>query len=259
MAATAQDTVSVYWQPGCTSCLRTKEFLSRHGVAFQSRNILADAGAIEELARFGLRSVPYVIKGDRYANGQALAEVAALVGVNLGHVTRHPPAELKERIDSIMDGAGRFLAQIPDERLNDLLPGRPRSYLQLAYHLFNVVDAFLEHEQGIRLEHAAYMRAPAAGTLSRDDVLGYGRSIHAKLNAWWQGPGRTVDWSAKANVYYGDVDRHEFFERTTWHSGQHTRQLQWVVSDILAIAPDQPLDANIWQGLPMPENVWDPA
>ena len=255
----ATPVIRVYWQPGCTSCLRTKEFLARHGIAFQSRNILADAGAIEELARFGLRSVPYVIKGDRYANGQALAEVAALVGINLGAVTRHAPAELKRRIDCIMDGAERFLAQIPVTRLNDQLPGRPRSYLQLAYHLFNVVDAFLEHEQGIPLEHAAYMRAPAAGTMTRDEVLDYGRSVQAKLDAWWQGPGRSVDWSAKANVYYGDVDRHEFFERTTWHAGQHTRQLQWVVADILGLSPEQPLAASLWQGLPMPEHVWDPV
>jgi glutaredoxin len=259
MSAAATSQVFVYWQPGCTSCLRTKEFLTRHGVAFASRNILADPNAIGELARFGLRSVPYVIKGDRYANGQALAEVAALVGIDLGSINRLPPAELKPRIDRIIDAAGRTLQQIPRDHLDDQLPGRPRSYLQLTYHLFNVVDAFLEHEQGIRLEFASYMREPAPGTMTSGDVQAYGRDVKHRLHAWWLGQGQAVDWTAKANVYYGDVDVHEFFERTTWHAGQHTRQLMWVVSDRLVITPDQPLHASIWQGLPMPENVWDPA
>jgi hypothetical protein len=30
--------VKAYWQPGCTSCLRMKEFLTKHGVAFISVN-----------------------------------------------------------------------------------------------------------------------------------------------------------------------------------------------------------------------------
>jgi len=33
-------TIHAYWQPGCTSCLRMKEFLTRHGVPFVSRNVL---------------------------------------------------------------------------------------------------------------------------------------------------------------------------------------------------------------------------
>jgi len=28
--------IKAYWQPGCTSCLRMKEFLTKHGVTFVS-------------------------------------------------------------------------------------------------------------------------------------------------------------------------------------------------------------------------------
>ena len=41
------DEISVYWQTGCTSCLRTKEFLTEHGVAFRSRNVLEDDAALD--------------------------------------------------------------------------------------------------------------------------------------------------------------------------------------------------------------------
>ncbi|MCJ7838169.1 MAG: NrdH-redoxin, partial [Burkholderiales bacterium] len=29
----------MFWQPGCTSCLRTKEFLTRQGVDYESINV----------------------------------------------------------------------------------------------------------------------------------------------------------------------------------------------------------------------------
>ena len=59
------DTIEVYWQPGCTSCLRSKEFLTKRGIAFNSRNVLVDAAAFGDLACRGLRQVPIVTRGDR--------------------------------------------------------------------------------------------------------------------------------------------------------------------------------------------------
>ena len=34
--------LKVYWQPGCSSCLKTKEFLLEHGIPFESVNVLDD-------------------------------------------------------------------------------------------------------------------------------------------------------------------------------------------------------------------------
>lgn len=34
--------IKVFWQPGCSSCLRTKEFLQKNGVVFESVNVAAD-------------------------------------------------------------------------------------------------------------------------------------------------------------------------------------------------------------------------
>ena len=88
--------IRVYWQPGCTSCLRTKEFLIRHGIPFASRNVLGDDQAFEELAHFGLRQVPIVTKGESWANGQVLADVVSSIGVlaeeNDVEVRVQPPA-----------------------------------------------------------------------------------------------------------------------------------------------------------------------
>ncbi|HVY43186.1 MAG TPA: DinB family protein [Hyphomicrobiaceae bacterium] len=236
--------------------MRTKEFLGKHKVPFLSRNILSDEGALEELLALGTRQLPVVSRGKDWVNGQSLKDVARIAGINLGTVKHLPQPELVRRIDLILEGAARFFRQFPEEHLGDQLPGRPRSLAQLTWHLFNVVDAFLEHEQGIRLMEDAFRRLPKDGS-TRQDILDYGADVRRRFAAWWDSAKNRTDWTDKANVYYGDVSRHEFLERTTWHSGQHSRQLMWALNDRYHIAPDRPLGPEMWQGLPMPEQIWD--
>jgi hypothetical protein len=87
-------------------------------------------------------------------------------------------------------------------------------------------------------------------------ILAYGADVLDPLIAWWDGPGRTADFSRKARVYYGDVTVHDYLERTTWHSGQHVRQLVMVLG-LLRIEPSGPPTAKTFAGLPMPDKVWD--
>jgi hypothetical protein len=208
------------------------------------------------LQALGTRQLPVIARGRDWVNGQSLKAIAQLVGIELGTVTHLPPAELARRIDLVLEGAARFFAQFPEQRLGEQLPGRPRSYAQLAWHLFNVVDALLEHEAGIPLAATAYNRAAPAGS-TRPEILAYGADVRGRFSGWWQTAGQRTDWSEKAKVYYGDVSRHEFLERTTWHAGQHSRQLMWLLEEKFQIAPDHPIDPATWQGLPMPEKVWD--
>ena len=249
------DLIRVYWQPGCTSCLRTKEFLTSHGIAFESRNVLADPQAFAELAHFGLRQVPIVTLKDAWANGQVLSDVAQLVGITDFNSQMLPPRELHRRLERALEGAQRFFSQIPDAHMHTLLPDRPRSYSELAYHCFNIVDAFLEEKQGQPLVYESYYRLPKAGE-GRAEILAYGAKIHSQLNAWFSGPGRQAEWSARANVYYGQQSQHQFLERTTWHSMQHARQLMWLL-ERLGITPNGPLTAELFIGLPMPDQVWE--
>jgi hypothetical protein len=200
--------------------------------------------------------LPLVVRGRDWVNGQSLRDVARFVGIDLGTVTHLPPQELARRIDLILQGAARYFAQFPEAHLSDQLPGRPRSYSQLAWHLFNVVDAWLEHERGIPLQLGAYSRVPAEGA-TRTEILAYGAEVRRRFADWWESAKTRTDWTGRAKVYYGDVSCHEVLERTTWHCGQHTRQLMWILADRFKVAPDQPLGPDMWRDLPMPEQVWD--
>jgi len=254
---TTQPPITAYWQPGCTSCLRMKEFLAKHGVPFVSVNVLEDKVAFTELAALGVRTVPIVRRGSEWANGQVLRDVARVAGINWGGAPILPVAELMSRLVAIQTAAQRFFAQIPDDKLSVMLPNRPRSYAQLAYHIFNIADAFLEHEvQGLPLKEGAYSRVPPPDMKTKAQILDYGQDVLRRLREWWNRQGGATDFKAKADVYYGDVTLHEYLERTTWHSGQHVRQLMMVLG-MLGLEPDQPLDSKAFEGLPMPDKVWD--
>jgi glutaredoxin len=249
--------VKAYWQPGCTSCLRMKEFLTKHGVAFVSVNVLEDQNAFAELAALGIRSVPIVRRGEDWANGQVLREVARVAGVSWGGAQLLPAPELTVRLIGIQTAAQRLFGQIPDDELARMLPHRPRSYAQLAYHIFNIADAFLEHEvQCLPLKEGAYDRVPPLEMNTKAKILEYGQDVLRRFEIWWDGPGQATDFSRQASVYYGDVTLHEFLERTTWHSGQHVRQLVMVL-EILGIEPGKKPPKEIFAGLPMPDKVWD--
>jgi DinB superfamily len=234
-----------------------KEFLTRHGVPFVSVNVLEDTHAFEELAALGVRSVPIVRRGQDWANGQVLRDVARVAGIPWRDVQMLPVPELMSRLQTIQAAAQALFAQIPDDKLGRLLPHRPRTYAQLAYHIFNIADAFLEHEvQGMPLKEGAYNRVPPAEMDSKAKILAYGEDVLARVRTWWKGKERAADFSRPANVYYGQVTLHEFLERTTWHSGQHVRQLMMVL-DMLGVEPIRPLGPEAFAGLPMPEKVWD--
>ncbi len=241
-ATQAEPELRVYWQPGCSSCLRTKELLTRHGVPFVSIDVLADERGFRELEALGVRMVPLVARGKEWVSGQILRDVARIAGIELNREVL-PPETLKDRIDGILDGAILFSAQLPEAHLDDMLPNRPRSFRDLASHIFQIIDAFVDESEGVALTVDVYYRPAPPHVRTAADLAASGRDARAHF-------------TRKAEVYYGEQTLHDYMERAAWHSGQHTRQLMLVLEK-LGIAPDRPLTDADFAGLPMPEQVYD--
>jgi len=254
----AEPELRVYWQPGCSSCLRTKELLTRHGVPFVSIDVLADERGFKELEALGVRLVPVVArgkaKGAEWVSGQILRDVARIAGIDLNR-TVLPPATLRDRIDTILDGAIRFSAQLPEAHLGDMLPNRPRSFRDLSSHVFHIIDAFVDETEGKPLTEEAYRRLTPPHVRTAADLAAFGRAARTRFNAWWEAH-KDGDFTRRADVYYGEQTLHDYMERAAWHSGQHTRQLMLVLEK-LGIAPDRPMTDVDFAGLPMPEQVYD--
>lgn len=250
--------IKVYWQPGCSSCLKTKEFLLQHGVEFESVNVLEDARGFEDLARFGIRLVPVVARGDDWVNGAVFRDVARIAGFEWGGHEMLAPWELVERIDAILAGSLRLSAQLPRDELDSLLPNRPRSYRELAYHIFNIPDVFLNLvEHGEPMTYESLISKLPADMASQQDLLDYGAAVRGRLLDWWRRNGVGTDFSQPGNVYYGEVSLHEVLERTAWHSGQHSRQLMLVLENLLHITLDGAIAETVYAGLPLPLKIWD--
>jgi hypothetical protein len=79
--------------------------------------------------------------------------------------------------------------------------------------------------------------------------------VWKRYEAWW----RDLDdrkLEKTLQTYYGDTGAHRVFERCTWHSAQHSRQLVAVL-ERMGIAPNNPLTPADLAGLPLPERLWE--
>ena len=247
----------VFWAPGCTSCLRTKEFLARRGVEFESVNVANRPAAMQELAALGARSIPVVSRGTDWVYAQSLNDVTRFLGIAAAEGARLSPGVLSERVNIILPKAMGFVAQMSDVVLDGPFRDSWAPPRGLAHHVFRIVEAFLEAVQTpCELDYNQIM----AGThevVPGQDVAGYGQEVLDRFNVWWA-RAKDSDFNAGMETYYGPQTLHEVLERTTWHSAQHARQLM-VVIESLGRAVVEPLTAADLVDLPLPEKAWDDA
>jgi glutaredoxin len=246
----------VYWRPGCSSCVKVKEFLSGLGLPFQSIDVSARPEAMEELRAMGVRTVPVVARGGEYVFAQELADVSRFVGRKVDF-RRLPAPELVQKWLTVLAAAQRHVMQLPPERLGErATPGRDRSIRDLAYHVYQVPDAFLQAvEDGVEDLTAIYNAPPPAATQTPGDIRAYGAAVSARLRRWWTGV-EDKTCAGSLRTYYGLQPLHHVLERSTWHSAQHARQIIAVL-ERFDIAPDRPLTAEDYAGLPMPAGLWE--
>ena len=247
------DGFKVYWQPGCSSCLRAKEFLATRGIAYESINVRARPEAMEELASLGAQSVPVVVQGKRFVFAQDLGDLARFIGVEFDRA-QLPQAELVRRIDLILAATQRYLGQFPAADLKEGLPGRERNILDLGYHIFVIPAAFLDAAHGARLTFDYFERRPGPDMRGAAQVAAYGQTVRDALASWWRGA--DTERLGTLDTYYGIHPAERVLERTAWHAAQHARQLMALLEQ-RGISPDGALGEAELDGLPLPEGVYD--
>jgi hypothetical protein len=215
--------------------------------------VLEDPTGMAELERLGVRSVPVLSRGDKYTFGQSTKQIVDFLGLTEKSGPQLSTDELAARVTKFMDAALELIPLMPADRLDTHVPGRPRSYRTLAFHLFRVVDAFLDANESVTLVQAMFREEPAPDA-STGSLVAYGTKVRDRFRAWWQA-GDTAP-SKSLQTYYGPQSLHELMERTTWHSGQHVRQYMMLLEKE-GVTHHRPLVAVDFANLPMPQNVWD--
>jgi hypothetical protein len=195
-------------------------------------------------------------KGDKYAFGQMLEPFAKFIGAPMPGADRLSPAQLYEKYRIVFAAGQRLIRQFPEERLRErVIPHRERVIRTLGFHIFRIGEAFLETWNGAEYSLTIADNEPPDSMQTGDDIARYGAAVWKQYEAWWA----SLDDRSLSRVlktYYGDTEAHRVFERVTWHSAQHCRQLVAVL-ERMGIEPDRPLTAEDLAGLPLPERLWE--
>jgi hypothetical protein len=218
--------------------------------------VLEDPAGRAELQRLGARSIPVLSRGDKFVFAQNIAQVVEFLKLDEKTGPVLSPAQLVERMLRFIDAAVRLVPLMAEDKLDNEVPNRPRSYRVLAHHMFRIPESFVEIAGGAFFSEALPVAMP-----NRDDIAttaalaAYGRRVRGKVEAWWR---ETPDKSAAQTVetYYGPQKLHEVLERSTWHIGQHTRQWMMLL-DMAGVQFERPLGDADFADLPMPKQVWD--
>lgn len=202
--------------------------------------------------------MPVVARGSSYVFAMNLEDVAEFVGLQgTGH-TPLPPEQLFAKWMIVLRAAQRYVRQLsPAQLAENVIANRDRSVRLLAHHVFRIGGAFLDTVlEDIEYTNALATLPPADGAcVTGAEIAAYGDEIIARLQQWWNGlADRTC--SRKVPTFIGPQPVHLLFERSTWHSAQHARQVIAVL-ERNGIAPDRPLTAEELAGLPLPERLWE--
>ena len=209
-----------------------------------------------ELRDLGARSVPVVSRGARFVFAQVIKDVVDFLDLSDDTAPELSPADLAARLDRILEGAIRLTRQMPDERLEDVLPNRPRSWRVLMHHVFQIPVAFLDMDgHGRTLTYESMTAPPPDGMRTSAAIADHGEKVRARCSAWWDRAGDS-DFSGRVPTYFGGTTRHEMLERTVWHTAQHVRQVASLL-ERAGVAPDRPPTGDDLRGLPLTDKVWD--
>jgi glutaredoxin len=248
--------VRVFWQPGCTSCLRTKEFLTRHGVDYESINVHGNQAGMDALRELGARSVPVVARGSQFVFAQTLTDVVRFLQLDIKPQEMLAPQQLVDKLDTVLAAAMRYVRQIPAAKLEQPFRNRNRPIRMLAHHVFRIPEAFVEAMRERReLTYDLIMQPPGDALRTSEDLARYGARVRAAVRDWWRSyPDSSC--GQMMDTYFGRHSVHVVLERSAWHPAQHARQLMLLL-DELGIEPDGRLTAQDLAGLPLPEKAWD--
>lgn len=220
-------------------------------------DVLNDPGGRELLFnKYGIRKVPVLAKGDQYAFGQMLDPFAKFAGLPMPGKDRLSPEQLFRTYGKVFAAAQVLICQVPADRFRErVIAHRERVIRTLAYHIFRIGESYLETWDGAEYSVTIADNEPPDSLQTAEEIAAYGAGVWERFERWWSAlDDRSL--SRVLKTYYGDTPAHQVFERVTWHSAQHCRQLVAVL-ERFGITAKGALTADDLAGLPLPERLWD--
>jgi glutaredoxin len=249
----AADSIEVYWVPGCSSCLRMKEFMEATGLEFESVDLSRHPDRGEKLTRIGVHA-PAVVVGERGVQGIDLAGIAQLIGYDYDPPAMLAPAVLRDRYLAVMTALRRHTALLDDADLDWRSPANNRSVRFLVAHAATIMRMFVDtrHRDDFDNSGAPPPELAAAGDLLA--LADWTQGTVERFEQWWAEVGHDDPFDRILRTTWGHRTLHEVLERAVWHTAHHVRQLQdWIGG--FGKPPRDPLSDEDLAGLPLPKRM----
>ncbi len=249
------EAIEAYWMPGCSSCLRMKEFLERSGKPWTSINLAEHPDAVERLQPYGV-GAPAVRVGDRAVQGLDLVGIAELIGWDeYDPPVMLSPVELDAKFRIVIDALARFSAQLDDEAVAYRAPENNRAIRFLIAHAASIMRYGVRAYDLEAFDNRGAPPRPLADTGTAAELRAYVEESTEVYARWWDEWGFDDPFDRVLETAWGHRTFHEVFERCVWHTAQHVRQLQEWMRGALGLEPDRPLTAEDLAGLPIPDRI----
>jgi glutaredoxin len=249
----AVDGIEVYWVPGCSSCLRMKEFMEATGLPFESVDLSVHPERGEKLRRIGVHA-PAVVVGESGVQGIDLVGIAALVGYDYEPPVVLTPPVLRERYLRVMAALRGFVAQVAEDDLDWRSPDNQRSVRFLVAHASTIMRMFVDTRYRDDFDNSG---APPPDLASHGDLaalLDWASGTVEEFERWWREVGHDDPFDRVLRTTWGHRTMHEVLERAVWHTAHHVRQLQdWMGR--FGVLPAEPLTEEDLAGLPLPRRI----
>jgi uncharacterized damage-inducible protein DinB len=232
----------------------TKEMLASWGVEFDAINVHGNPEALAELKASGAPRVPAVTYDGRMVHGWNPSGYAKLLGIAYSGIPALTPEQLAGRMDAIMSTLQGWLRATPADKLTLEGPGRKRALRQLSFHVFRLSAAFVDSMEQDGLQEQWLQEEIPDTIRTGAQIAEFGDSVRKRVREWF-GAHTDVAWQEPVWTYYGDQSAHELLERTTWHGGQHYRQIHDLLSGA-GVIPVQALNTELLDKLPLPKGLW---
>jgi hypothetical protein len=165
-----------------------------------------------------------------------------------------PIPVLVSRLLALLDSTAALARQFPADALATRPGDHDRTPLELAYHVPQLVVAFLDSALGGRLTREHLERRPPQHVQAAVDVARLANSVSQALAVWWSANQSRLP--STVDTYYGVQPLASVLAQTTLHVAQHARQLEQLLES-RGITPQPPLAPALLNDLPLPANVWD--
>ncbi|MBO0691866.1 MAG: hypothetical protein J2P58_03120 [Acidimicrobiaceae bacterium] len=249
------EVLEIFWMPGCSSCLRMKEFVQRLGIAHHAIDVTAAPEEAQRLAALGL-GVPAAVRGTVGVPGVDLVAVARLAGVGYEPPEVLKPAELHRRYGEITTVTAGLIARLGPDALEYKSPDRDRTMRYLALHASTIMRGFVDAEEtNVFTDGYEFISPELAESATVEQIRAVLDETRAVFEQWWEHVGFDDPFDRILESQWGTWTLHEALERAVWHTTQHTRQLEHFVLDELKLASSPRLSDELLAGLPLPQGI----